>query len=64
MADLSARTRLLRMYQSDKGIWHYEMERNGVKCFSSLRTRNDADARFAYERLRRIYCARSRGGEG
>jgi hypothetical protein len=46
--------RLLRLYRSDKGIWRYEIERDGEVRWSSLRTRSERVARAKYERLARI----------
>ena len=43
--------RYLRIYQSDKGIWHYEIERNGKITWSSLRTRDEGEARRKFARM-------------
>lgn len=44
--------RLVRLYQSEKGIWRYDIERHGIVHWSSLHTRDEAKARAAYERMR------------
>jgi hypothetical protein len=49
--------RLVRVYQSDKGIWHYEFERNGKVYWASLRTRN---ATAAIHKLAGIFYESSR----
>lgn len=45
-------TKFVRIYQSDRGIWHCEIERDGQRYWSSLRTRDEAKARRAAERLK------------
>jgi hypothetical protein len=47
--------RLLRLFRSEKGIWRYEIERNGEVRWSSLRTRDEKKARAHYDKLRSIY---------
>lgn len=54
MADAShttGRVRLVRLYLSEKGIWHYEIERDGIVKWGSLHTRNEGEARRKYESL-------------
>lgn len=48
-------TRLVRLYQSEKGIWRYEIERGGVVRWASLHTRNELAARAAYERMKAVF---------
>ena len=43
--------RPLRLYQSDRGIWRYDIERNGKVYYASLHTRDEARARAFYERM-------------
>jgi hypothetical protein len=43
--------RLVRLFKSDKGIWRYEIERDGEVRWASLHTRNEKRAREQYERL-------------
>jgi hypothetical protein len=43
--------RLVRLYLSEKGIWHYDIERNGIVKWSSLGTRDEGEARRKYESL-------------
>ncbi len=47
--------RLLRLYQSEKGIWHYEIERDGIVKWSSLGTRDERVARRKYESLKSAF---------
>jgi hypothetical protein len=47
--------RLLRLYRSDKGIWRYEIERDGQVRWSSLRTRNESVARRKFERMKKAF---------
>ncbi len=44
--------KMLRLYQSDKGIWRYEVERYGKVSWSSLHTRDERVARATYERIK------------
>ena len=44
--------KFLRVYQSDSGFWHYDVERDGVVRWSSLNTKDERKARAAYERLK------------
>ena len=44
--------RLLRLYRSEKGIWRYEIERDGKIYWSSLRTRDKRKAVEYYERYK------------
>jgi hypothetical protein len=46
--------KLIRLYRSDKGIWRFEMERDGTLYWASLLTRDEAKARAKYERMERI----------
>ena len=41
----------LRLYQSENGIWRYDIERNGKVYYASLHTRDEAKARAVYERM-------------
>lgn len=50
MADDLAR--LLRLYRSEKGIWRYEIERNGELRWVSLHTKDEHKARLAYASLK------------
>jgi hypothetical protein len=43
--------RLVRLFKSDKGIWRYEIERDGEVRWTSLHTRNEKRAREKYDRL-------------
>jgi hypothetical protein len=45
--------RLMRLFQSEKGIWRYEIEKRGKRVWSSLNTRDEAKAREFYERMQR-----------
>ena len=45
--------KLLRLYQSERGIWHYEIERWGKVYWSSLHTRDEVKARGMYERIKK-----------
>jgi hypothetical protein len=47
--------RLLRLYRSDKGVWRYDLERDGVVRYSSLRTRDERKARADYERIKACF---------
>lgn len=47
--------KVLRLYQSDKGIWRYEIARDGRVTWSSLHTRDECIARAAYERIVATY---------
>jgi hypothetical protein len=44
--------KFLRLYQSDKGIWRYEIERNGKVYWTSLRTRSRTKAERDYRRMK------------
>jgi hypothetical protein len=44
----------VRLYRSEKGIWHYEVERDGALYWSSLHTRSEQVARAKYERLEAV----------
>ncbi len=54
---------LKRLYQSEKGIWHYEFKRDGEMKWSSLRTRNECVARRKYEELKSFLQERRNYGE-
>lgn len=43
--------KMLRLYRSEKGIWRYDIERNGEVRWASLRTRDKRKAREKYETL-------------
>jgi len=43
--------RLKRLYRSDKGIWRYDIERNGKVYYASLHTRDEGKARSVYNRM-------------
>jgi nitric oxide synthase oxygenase domain/subunit len=43
------------MFRSDRGIWRYEVERNGRLYWSSLHTRDEKKARTKYERMKAAY---------
>lgn len=43
--------RLLRLYRSDKGVWRYDLNRDGKVYWSSLRTRDEAKARMLYAKM-------------
>jgi hypothetical protein len=45
--------RMVRLYRSDKGIWRYEIERDGQIRWSSLRTKNERIARQRFEKMKR-----------
>ena len=51
MCQSSSNPRLVRLFQSDKGIWRYEIERDGEVRWTSLHTRNEKRAREKYDRL-------------
>ena len=46
--------KLRRLYQADNGIWRYEIERTGKVYWSSLHTRDEAQARGVYERMAKM----------
>lgn len=48
-------TRVLRLYRTDKGIWHYEIERDGRVYWSSLHTKKEILARARFERIKAAY---------
>lgn len=48
-------TKFVRIYKSDRGIWRCEIERDGVLCWYSLRTKDDAEARRKAERQKALY---------
>jgi hypothetical protein len=54
------RARLVRLYLSDKGIWRYDIERDGIVKWSSLHTRDEGEARRKYNRLQRSLMEASR----
>ena len=45
--------RLVRLFQSEKGIWRYEIEKRGKVFWASLNTRDERKAREFYERMER-----------
>jgi len=47
--------RMVRLYLSERGIWHYEVERDGIVKWSSLHTRDEGEARRKYDRMQRAY---------
>jgi hypothetical protein len=49
------RLRAVRLYQSDRGVWRVEIERDGVTKWSSLRTRNEKKAQAEFARIKAIY---------
>ena len=44
--------RIVRLYQSDRGIWRYEVERDGELRWASLHTRDETKARRMFDRMR------------
>ena len=44
--------RIVRLYQSDRGVWRYEAERDGELRWASLHTRDEAKARRMFDRMR------------
>jgi hypothetical protein len=46
--------KVLRIFKSDRGIWQIEFERNGKVVWSSLRTRDEAEANRKRQRYERI----------
>ena len=46
------RYRLIRLFQSAKGVWRYEFARDGEVRWSSLRTRDEHKARKMYDAMR------------
>ena len=56
-------SRLVRLYQSERGIWRYEIERGGGKVrWASLHTRDEAKARRMYERMKADNAQPASGG--
>lgn len=45
--------RLGRLYRNDKGIWHFEIIRNGQTRYSSLHTRDKQKAEQKYADMKR-----------
>ena len=43
---------VLRLYQSPRGIWHYEFERDGKLYWASLHTRSERIAQASYKRIK------------
>ena len=46
--------KLTRLYRSEKGIWRYEIERDGRLYYASLHTRDEAHARGMYARIAKV----------
>ena len=44
--------RIVRLYQSDRGVWRYEAERDGELRWASLHTSDEAKARRMFDRMR------------
>ncbi len=51
------RIRMMRLYRSETGIWHYETERDGRMRWASLHTRDENKARRKYDNLRAAIAA-------
>jgi hypothetical protein len=43
----------IRLYRSEKGIWRYDIERNGKTYYASLHTRDETKARATYDRMQK-----------
>ena len=43
--------KLIRLFRGENGIWRYEIERTGKVRWSSLHTRDEAQARAMYDRI-------------
>lgn len=47
--------KLLRLYRSEKGIWRYDLERDGKLFWASLHTRDEREARETYAKIKVNY---------
>lgn len=58
------RMKLIRIYQSDRGIWHVEFERDGRRLWSSLRTKDEREAKQKVAQWAAFDTARREGEDG
>jgi hypothetical protein len=47
-------TKTPRLYQAESGIWHMSYMRAGTRCYASLRTKDETEARQRFDEIAKV----------